>query len=125
MMSRSLMKRRFDGEMSTVPSAPMGVCSPPVPLTERPSGLQTALALFSVPSAVKLGILTCVEIKILRRVHRVDLHAIDATPAQWRGDAGSSPLDRARAPDTRADFHTGEYWVLATQIGKFPKPWAS
>ena len=22
---------------------------------------------------------------------RVDLHAIDATPARWRGDAGSSP----------------------------------
>ena len=28
--------------------------------------------------------------------HRVDLHAIDATPARWRGDAGSSPLGRAR-----------------------------
>ena len=30
------------------------------------------------------------EIKILRRVllnRRVDLHAIDATPARWRGDA--------------------------------------
>ena len=27
---------------------------------------------------------------------RVDFHAIDATPARWRGDAGSSPLDRAR-----------------------------
>ena len=26
----------------------------------------------------------------------VTLHAIDATPARWRGDAGSSPLDRAR-----------------------------
>ena len=25
--------------------------------------------------------------------HRVDLHAIDATPARWRGDVGSSPLD--------------------------------
>jgi len=24
---------------------------------------------------------------------RVDLHAIDATPARWRDDAGSSPLD--------------------------------
>jgi len=33
-------------------------------------------------------------------------HAIDATPARWRGDAGSSPLDRA--PDTLVDFHTGE-----------------
>ena len=27
---------------------------------------------------------------------RVDLHAIDATPARWRGGAGTSPLDRAR-----------------------------
>ena len=26
---------------------------------------------------------------------RVDLHAIDATPARWRGDAGSSALDSA------------------------------
>ena len=48
---------------------------------------------------------TCVEIKILRRV-RVVLHAIDATPARWRGDAGSSPLDRARtaAPSPRNDL---------------------
>ena len=37
--------------------------------------------------------------------HRVVLHAIDATPARWRGDAGSSPLDRA--PDALVDFHTG------------------
>jgi hypothetical protein len=26
---------------------------------------------------------------------RVDLHAIDATPARWRGHAGSSPLNGA------------------------------
>ena len=38
--------------------------------------------------------------------HRVVLHAIGATPARWRGDAGSSPLDRA--PDTLVDFHTGD-----------------
>ena len=25
-----------------------------------------------------------------------DLHAIDASPARWRGDAGSPPLDRAK-----------------------------
>ena len=32
---------------------------------------------------------------------RVDLHAIDAAPARWRGNVGSSPLDGAsRAPDT-------------------------
>jgi len=40
----------------------------------------------------------CVEIKfygafVLNR--RVVLHAIDATPARWRGDAGSSSLDGA------------------------------
>ena len=28
---------------------------------------------------------------------RVDLHAIDATPARWRGEIGSSPLDGASA----------------------------
>ena len=43
---------------------------------------------------------------------RVVLHAIDATPARWRGDAGSPPLDRARSAassprtDTLVDFHT-------------------
>ena len=43
---------------------------------------------------------------------RVDLDAIDATPARWRGDAGSSPLDgastAASSPSTRftSDFHT-------------------
>ena len=39
----------------------------------------------------------CVEIKIyglfVQLNHRVIFHAIDATPARWRGDAGSSPLD--------------------------------
>ena len=41
--------------------------------------------------------------------HRVVLHAIGATPARLHGDAGSSPLDRAKtvAPDTLVDFHTG------------------
>ena len=38
---------------------------------------------------------SCVEIKFtapsLNR--RVDLHAVDAKPARWRGDVGSSPLD--------------------------------
>ena len=44
--------------------------------------------------------------------HRVVLDAIDATPARWRGDAGSSPLDgastAASSPSTRftSDFHT-------------------
>ena len=37
-------------------------------------------------------------VKILRRFvlnRRVDLHAIDAALARWRGNAGSSPLDGA------------------------------
>jgi len=39
-----------------------------------------------------------VEIKIYGAFvlnRRVVLHAIDATLARWRGDAGSSPLDQA------------------------------
>ena len=42
------------------------------------------------------AVTVCVEIKIYGAFvlnRRVDLHAIDATPARWRGDAGSSPLD--------------------------------
>ena len=39
---------------------------------------------------------------------RVVLHAIDATPTRWRGDAGSSPLDRARnAPVPLVDSTQG------------------
>ena len=44
----------------------------------------------------KLDVEDCVEIKIYGTFvlnHRVDLHAIDATPARWRSDAVSSPLD--------------------------------
>ena len=44
------------------------------------------------------GMRTCVEIKFYGAFalnRRVDLHAIDAPPARWRGDAGSSPLDGA------------------------------
>ena len=53
---------------------------------------------------------------------RVDLHAVDATPARWRGDAGSSPLDRARtaacAPDTLVDCHTG--WTNSSGYSAAP-----
>ena len=46
---------------------------------------------------------------------RVLLYAIDATPARWRGDVGSSPLDGASAatssprsaPDALVDLCTG------------------
>jgi hypothetical protein len=40
---------------------------------------------------------------------RVVLHAIDATPARWRGDAGSSPLDRARTVHLT-------HWLISTQV---------
>merc|ERR1719380_567996 len=53
---------------------------------------------------------------------RVDLHAIDATPARWRGDAGSSPLDRARtaASSPRNDLVKNcrvhpTHWLISTQ----------
>ena len=40
---------------------------------------------------------------------RVGLHAIDATPARWRGDAGSSPPDRARTEHLT-------HWLISTQV---------
>ena len=49
------------GLISTVPSFPIGVCSPPIPLTESPKGLAISLAFFSVPSAHKLGMAKCRE----------------------------------------------------------------
>ena len=45
--------------------------------------------------------------------HRVVLHAIDATPARWRGDAGSSPLDRARTAASSPTHPT--HWLISTQ----------
>ena len=53
---------------------------------------------------------------------RVDLHAIDATPARWRGDAGSSPLDGAStaASSPRNDLVKNyrvhpTHWLISTQ----------
>ena len=41
---------------------------------------------------------------------RVDLHAIDATSARWRGGVNSSPLDgTSMATDALVDFHTDHY----------------
>ena len=34
-------------------------------------------------------------------------HAVDATPARWRSDAGSSPLDRGVHPT---------HWLISTQV---------
>ena len=55
--------------------------------------------------------------------HRVVLHAIDATPARWRGDAGSSPLDRARTAESspRNDLVKSRrvhptHWLISTQV---------
>jgi len=54
---------------------------------------------------------------------RADLHAIDATPARWRGDPGSSPLDRARtaASSPRNDLVKNcrvhpTHWLISTQV---------
>ena len=54
---------------------------------------------------------------------RVVLHAIDATPARWRGGAGSSPLDRARtAPSSLRNDLVKNYrvhptqWLISTQM---------
>ena len=47
------------GLISTVPSLPIGVCSPPIPLTDNPSGFAINFAFFSVPSEHKLGIAKC------------------------------------------------------------------
>ena len=55
--------------------------------------------------------------------HRVVLDAIDATPARWRGDAGSSPLDRARAVASLPRNDLVKYcrvhpthWLISTQV---------
>ena len=64
MISASVIQNLALGEISTVPSAPMGVCSPPIPLTERPKGLQINLAFVSVPSFVRFGKATCTEARI-------------------------------------------------------------
>ena len=52
------------------------------------------------------------------------LHAIDATPARWRGDVGSSPLDGAStaASSSRNDLVKKNrahptYWLISTQGG--------
>ena len=51
-------------------------------------------------------------------------HAIDAAPARWRGDAGSSPLDRARTAvsSPRNDLVKNcrvhpTHWLISTQLG--------
>ena len=54
---------------------------------------------------------------------RVVLHAIDATPARWRGGAGSSPLDGAGTAtslprnDLMKNFRVHPtHWLISTQV---------
>ena len=57
--------------------------------------------------------------------HRIVLHAIDVTPARWRGDAGCSPLDGTSAAtpspctDTLVDFHTGGEWAARNRRDQY------
>ena len=48
--------------------------------------------------------------------HRIVLHAIDATPARWRGDAGSSPLDRVTTSSPKNDLVHPTHWLISTQV---------
>ena len=62
---------------------------------------------------VLLRVQPCVEIKILRRVRAESSrrpHAIDATPARWRG-CRSSPLDGA----SHLRPHP-THWLISTQV---------
>ena len=75
--------------------------------------LTNVASLSPVPDGLKFGevpegVLRCV----LNR--RVELHAIDATPARWRGDVGSSPLDGASAA-TASPMHP-THWLISTQV---------
>ena len=54
---------------------------------------------------------------------RVVLHAIDATPARWRGNVGSSPLDGASAATSSPRNDLVEnyrvhstHWLISTQV---------
>ena len=72
------------------------------PATDRKG--RTPSRTSSTASSVMSG--ACVETRfygafVLNRCG--DLHAIDATPARWRGAAGSSPQS---APDALIDFYT-------------------
>ena len=50
---------------------------------------------------------------------RVDLHAIDATRARWRGDAGSSPLDGASTAASSPRMHP-THWFIYAQVANQP-----
>ena len=61
-------------------------------LTKRAVDVEGTAVEFDDGSSVRACVVVdaCVEIKFTARSNRrVDLHAIDATPARWRGDVGS------------------------------------
>ena len=69
--------------------------------SSRPARRRAAAAVAANGAAASLDDVdnSCVEIRIYGVFvlnHRVVLHAIDATPARWRDDAGSLPLGRSQ-----------------------------
>ena len=70
--------------------------------------------------------MACVEIKFYGAFAlnlRVDLHAIDATPARWRGDAGSSLHNGASTAASSPRNHLVKnyrvhptHWLISTQV---------
>ena len=61
--------------------------------------------------------------RLRRAVTNRHRHAIDATPARWRGDAGSSPIDQARAAASSPRNDLGKncrvhptHWLIFTQV---------
>ena len=61
--------------------------------TSSTAALRRAFDIFDADgngsAAIGTSLVICVEIRILGAVASIALHAIDATPARWRGDAGS------------------------------------
>ena len=86
---------------------------------ERPEGIERELP--SSELSFRAGdriVGVCAEIKFHGAVvlnRRVDLHAIDATPARRRGGANFPPLHgrviAENAPDAVVDFHTGSHQI--------------
>ena len=85
--------------------------------------------LVATPSFVRFTMaIACVEIKFYGTFvpnRRVYLHAIDAPPARWRGNAGSSPLDGIRAAallprnDLVKDYRVHPtHWLISTQVAR-------
>ncbi len=91
-----------------------------------PPSLLTARRRRQGPATTRVVVPACVEIRIYGVFvlnHRVVLHAIDATPARWRDDAGSLPLDGASTAtsSSRNDLVKNHQvhptnWLISTQV---------